>query len=79
MFSGKSKTYLDKSLVESVDLLIDGPFIEEQLDDKRVLLGSKNKELSFITDRYKKEEGYFNNSIAIEEVTAEDYIFINGD
>lgn len=79
MFSGKSKAYLDKSLVESVDLLIDGPFIEEQLDDKRVLLGSKNKELSFITDRYKKEERYFNNSIAIEEVTAEDYIFINGD
>lgn len=79
MFSGKSKTYLDKSLVESVDLLIDGPFIEEQLDDKRVLLGSKNKELSFITDRYKKEEGYFDNPISIEEVTAEDYIFINGD
>ena len=79
MFSGKSKTYLDKSLVESVDLLIDGPFIEEQLDDKRVLLGSRNKKLSFITDRYKKEEGYFDNPISIEEVTAEDYIFINGD
>ena len=79
MFSGKNKTYLEKDLIESVDLLIDGPFIEEQLNDKRILLGSRNKKLSFITDRYKKEEGYFNNSIAIEEVTAEDYIFINGD
>ena len=31
------------------------------------------------TDRYKKEEGYFDNPISIEEVTVEDYIFINGD
>lgn len=79
MFSGKTKTYLDKDLVKSVDLLIDGPFIEKQLDEDRVLLGSKNKKLFFITNRYKKEKKYFNNPVAIEEVTVEDYIFINGD
>ena len=79
MFSGKDKTELNSELVESVDLLIDGPFIENMIDNKRVLLGSKNKKLSFITNRYKEDEGYFNNSISIEEVTAEDYIFINGD
>lgn len=79
MFSGKDKSELNSELVESVDLLIDGPFIENRIDNKRVLLGSKNKNLSFITDRYKKDEEYFNNSISIEEVTAEDYIFINGD
>lgn len=79
MFSGKDKKFLDEELINSVDLLIDGPFIEEQIDNDRVLLGSKNKHLSFITNRYKKDEDYFYNSVSIEEVTAEDYIFINGD
>ena len=79
MFSGKDKSELNSKLVESVDLLIDGPFIENKIDNKRVLLGSKNKKLSFITNRYKKYEEYFNNPISIEEVTAEDNIFINGD
>ena len=79
MFSGKDKSELNSKLVESVDLLIDGPFVENKIDNKRVLLGSKNKNLSFITNRYKKYEEYFNNSISIEEVTAEDNIFINGD
>ncbi len=79
MFSGKDKSDLNSELVESVDLLIDGPFIEDKVDNKRVLLGSKNKNLSFISNRYKKDEAYFNNPISIEEVTVDDYIFINGD
>lgn len=79
MFSGKEKSQLDKELVASVDLLIDGPFIEGELDNDRILLGSKNKNLTFVTDRYKAEEEYFNNPVAVEEITAEDYIFINGD
>lgn len=79
MFSGRSKDALNPELVNSVDLLIDGPFIESELDTDRVLLGSKNKNLTFITDRYESEADYFNNPISIEEITAEDYIFINGD
>lgn len=79
MFSGKNKSMLNADLVSSVDLLIDGPYIEEQKDNDRILIGSKNKNLSFITDRYKNYEDYFYNKNSIEEVTAEDYIFINGD
>lgn len=79
MFSGKEKSQLVSELVGSVDLLIDGPFIESLLDEKRVLLGSTNKNLTFITERYKDCADYFNNPISIEEITAEDYIFINGD
>ena len=79
MFSGRSKDALNPELVNSVDLLIDGPFIELELDTDRVLLGSKNKNLTFITDRYESEADYFNNPISIEEITAEEYIFINGD
>lgn len=79
MFSGKSKNEIDEELVTSVDLLIDGPFIENEVDNSRVLLGSKNKELSFITDRYRDASKYFSNPISIEEITTGDYIFINGD
>ena len=79
MFSGKRKDELNSDLVNSVDLLIDGPFIESKMDNSRVLLGSTNKNLSFITNRYIDKAEYFNNSVAIEEVTIENYIFINGD
>ena len=79
MFSGKEKSKLDPALVDSVDLLIDGPFVESKIDSERILLGSTNKNLSFITDRYINEAEYFHNPVSVEEVVAEDYIFINGD
>ncbi len=79
LFSGKTIDSLDKDLVDSVDLLIDGPFIESQLDKERLLLGSKNKVLHFITDRYLNQKSYFKSPISKEEVVAEEYIFINGD
>jgi len=79
LFSGKTIDTLDKELVESVDLLIDGPFIENQLDKERLLLGSKNKKLHFITDRYLNHKSYFDSPVSKEEIVAEDYIFINGD
>ena len=79
MFSGKNKEQLAKELVNSIDLLIDGPFIEDKLDNQRILLGSTNKKLSFITDRYKDYADYFNNTTSVEEVSVEDCLFINGD
>lgn len=79
MFSGKYKSQLNPELVKTVDLLIDGPFILSKYDNDRILIGSKNKRLSFITDRYRDNESYFYNPISVEEVVAEDYIFINGD
>lgn len=79
MFSGKYKEHLNKDLVSSIDLLIEGPYIESQKDESRILLGSINKKLTFVTDRYSKYEDYFYNPVSLEEVTAEDYIFINGD
>lgn len=79
MFSGKTLEQLDFELVNSVDLLIDGPFIKKQIDKERLLLGSKNKKLHFITERYIDEKDYFDSPISFEEVVAEDYIFINGD
>lgn len=79
MFSGKYKKELKQELVNSVDLLIDGPFDITKKDEKRLLLGSTNKNLNFITDRYKSYENYFYNPKHLGEVTVEEYIFINGD
>mgnify|MGYP004449231013 CR=1 FL=1 len=79
MFSGKTRNELPQELVNSVDLLIDGPFINTQIDNKRILIGSKNKRVIPITSRYKKQLEYFNNNKSIEEITVEDYIFVNGD
>lgn len=80
LFSGRNKASISPEIVSRVDLLIDGPFIQEKLDTKRVLLGSTNKGLHFISDRYKSQGDYFHSPIAIEEITlGTDYLFINGD
>ena len=79
LFSGRYKASLPQELVNSVDLLIDGPFEQKHLDHKRILLGSTNKRLSFITNRYKKTKSYFFNDISTEEVVIDNYIFVNGD
>ena len=80
LFSGRNFDNIDVSIKNNVDLLIDGPFIEEQIDQERVLLGSKNKRLRFVTKRYLSQEQYFSNPVAIEEIAlGTDYIFINGD
>lgn len=40
------------SLLSHTDLLIDGPFIQEEKDLSRPWLGSKNQRYCFLTDRY---------------------------
>lgn len=80
LFSGRNMASIGPEIVSQVDLLIDGPFIQEKLDTERVLLGSTNKGLHFLSDRYIKQENYFHNPIALEEITlGKDYLFINGD
>lgn len=40
------------ALLEETDLLVDGPFVNSQLDNSRPWLGSVNQEFVFLTDRY---------------------------
>lgn len=79
MFSGKYKEQLDPTLVKTVDLLLDGPYEYKKHDENRFLIGSTNKRITPITDRYKDKLDYFNHSISYEEVEVSDSIFINGD
>ena len=80
MFSGKYKEEINPDLVASVDLLIDGPFINKDIDNQRLLIGSKNKKLTLVTDRYKNDLYYFDTDVALEEISVEEeYVFVNGD
>lgn len=45
-----------KEVLESTDLLIDGPYIEEKRDFSRPLVGSLNQRFLFLTDRYGKAD-----------------------
>ncbi|MCK4784841.1 MAG: radical SAM protein [Desulfobacteraceae bacterium] len=44
-----------KSLLEQVDIIIDGPFIPEQIDNRLLWRGSSNQQIYFLTDRYRPE------------------------
>lgn len=47
-----------KKLLSKIDLLIDGPYIQE-LDDGKSLRGSSNQRLLFLTDRYRQNENEY--------------------
>lgn len=40
------------SLLSNTDLLIDGPFVQEEIDYSRPWVGSSNQKYRFLTDRY---------------------------
>jgi anaerobic ribonucleoside-triphosphate reductase activating protein len=59
VFSGYTLEYLQRSalpsvhrLLEQIDLLIAGPYVERQATNGRGWLGSANQKLHFLTDRY---------------------------
>lgn len=43
-------------LLDMTDLLIDGPFLQNQFDLRRPWVGSANQEFQFLTDRYCKDD-----------------------
>lgn len=80
LFTGKSIESINSDLVESVDLIVDGFFDINQIDNKRNLIGSKNQQLYFITDRYKSELDWF--AVVREkkvEINLKDGALITGD
>lgn len=59
LFTGKEIDLVDVDLVNCVDLVVDGLFDNKQIDYERNLIGSKNQNMHFITDRYKKNKDWF--------------------
>ena len=79
MFTGHYKEELPEKLVNSVDLLLEGPYDSANPDSRRLLIGSTNKRITPITNRYSGCLDYFDTPIHKEEIDVGDNIFINGD
>ena len=65
-------------ILENIDLLIDGEFIEEQKDFSRPWVGSKNQNYHFLSNRFDKNIlNEYKNKIEIN-IEKNGVIFING-
>ncbi|MDR1912730.1 MAG: radical SAM protein [Helicobacteraceae bacterium] len=80
LFTGKQESEVRADLKAEVDLIIDGGFEQNKLDDKRNLVGSTNQRLVFITDRYRPHKQWFYASRPKRvEINVADGLFITGD
>jgi anaerobic ribonucleoside-triphosphate reductase activating protein len=80
LFTGRLYSELDDDIINSADLIIDGGFEKNNLEDKRNLIGSRNQKMFFVTDRYKKyEEWFFIPRPKETEINVSDVLTINGD
>jgi len=69
---------INKKLLENIDLLIDGEFIEELTDYSRPWCGSSNQRYHFLTDRYNEEIfTKYKNKVEVN-ISKNGQIFING-
>lgn len=73
----KNDSYID-NLINTIDLLIDGPFIEEKFDLSRPWVGSSNQRYNFLTNRYsEKDINNIKNKIEIR-ISPNGEILVNG-
>ena len=79
LFTGRSVHELDENLVKDCDLILAGPYLEEQKDTDRFLLGSKNKGIVDVSGRYAQCLSYFQETRVWAEIDIGDDIFANGD
>ncbi len=59
LFTGYKIKQLKESLISSVDLIIDGQFIESKIDKSRNLVGSTNQTFYHVSQRYINEMDWF--------------------
>lgn len=65
-------------LLEQLDILIDGPFIKEQLDTERNWIGSQNQKIYFLSDFYKPGIEFEKSEHKIEVLVSEKELLMNG-
>jgi len=68
-----------ENLLKKIDILIDGPFMIKQLDNKRRLIGSKNQRVLKLTNRYEDNDYFEQPYSEIEIQLYKNRISINGD
>lgn len=58
LFTGRKINELNEDMLESVDLVVDGPY-DENLEDERNMIGSTNQSIIHLTDRYRDDTDWF--------------------
>lgn len=66
------------TLLEYIDILIDGEFVEELYDEDRAWVGSKNQRVRYLTRRYTKGIEYEQKEKTVEICISGEHISING-
>lgn len=61
MFTGKIFEEIDPILLTDIDMIIDGPYVEQLRDEKRNLIGSSNQSIICLTTRYVERLSWFNH------------------
>ena len=80
LFTGRKYENLSDGIKENMDLIVDGRYEAELFDDERNLVGSKNQQITCISDRYKTCLNWFMNIREKKiEINIGSTLFINGD
>lgn len=80
LFTGRKYENLSDGIKENMDLIVDGRYEAELFDDERNLVGSKNQQITCISDRYKTCLNWFMNTREKKiEINIGSTLFINGD
>lgn len=80
LFTGKQYEDLSENLVQNVDMIIDGPFILQKLENKRRIIGSTNQKIINISKRYINDLNWFYNYKEDNyEINVGDKILITGE
>lgn len=80
LFTGKKYETLSDEIKSSMDLIVDGKYDKDMIDEERNLVGSKNQKIIYVTDRYKKNHNWFITKREKRvEINLNEGLFINGD
>ena len=80
LFTGRLYSKLDKRLVRSVDLIIDGQYIDSAKDESRNLIGSSNQRIFLESDRYKNDIDWFTKKRdLLVDINVKGELIITGD
>ena len=67
-----------EKLLSEIDILVDGPFLQEQYDDEREWVGSKNQIVHFLSEAYKSGVENEKQVHKMELLISEKNILVNG-
>lgn len=67
-----------EKLLSEIDVLVDGPFLQEQYDNERDWVGSKNQKIYFLSEAYKAGIEYKKQAHQMELFISEKELLING-